>query len=177
MKKKSIKEVERKRPAYYINDEVASPEYTLYLMFQTYKMYPKSRPRYEKIWPVEDVEIIKQKLAHEEELKNRKKNYNSYIRSDKWKQKRNEFIKKYKVCACCGSNENLNVHHLSYDNLGNESDEDLLLLCSRCHKYVHKGKIKIFYMNDEQIEAFDKISDIIGDVFMEFLYGYIIIKK
>lgn len=35
------------------------------------------------------------------------------------------------------------MHHLTYENLGNEKDEDLMLLCETCHQYMHKGKVLI----------------------------------
>jgi 5-methylcytosine-specific restriction endonuclease McrA len=177
MNNKSKKEIERKRPVYYVNDEVASPKYTLSLMYETYKSYPKSRSRYEKTWPIEDVEIIKQRYADIKSINDRKKNYTKYIQSKEWKEKRNFIVGKYKKCSCCGSEENLHVHHLSYENLGNENESDLLLLCKKCHGLVHKGKIKIFYMNVEQLEAFNKIKDIIIESFRNDFYGYVIIKK
>jgi len=32
----------------------------------------------------------------------------------------------------------LHVHHLTYDNLGRELDDDLIVLCNDCHKQVHE---------------------------------------
>lgn len=29
------------------------------------------------------------------------------------------------------------VHHLSYDNIGEETDEDLMLVCAPCHNAIH----------------------------------------
>lgn len=31
----------------------------------------------------------------------------------------------------------VHVHHLRYDNLGHEPDEDLCVLCPRCHGEIH----------------------------------------
>ena len=31
-----------------------------------------------------------------------------------------------------------NVHHKTYDNVGKERPEDLILLCPDCHKKVHQ---------------------------------------
>lgn len=45
------------------------------------------------------------------------------------------------VCAKCGSEENLEVHHKDGNNfpseLGNHSPENLLILCKKCHSKVH----------------------------------------
>lgn len=30
-----------------------------------------------------------------------------------------------------------NVHHISYENVGKENDEDLTLLCRKCHEQIH----------------------------------------
>ena len=40
-------------------------------------------------------------------------------------------------CEVCGSKRNLQLHHLSYDNLYCEEPDDLILLCSKCHMKEH----------------------------------------
>lgn len=42
-----------------------------------------------------------------------------------------------KQCIICGSRENLEFHHLSYDNPMN-----VIVLCRSCHRKLHKGEIK-----------------------------------
>lgn len=42
-------------------------------------------------------------------------------------------------CTECGSAEDLHVHHLTYENEGNEKLEDLVALCSSCHGKVKNG--------------------------------------
>ena len=41
-------------------------------------------------------------------------------------------------CEKCGSNKNIDVHHLDYDNL---TIDNFKLLCRKCHKVIHP-KIK-----------------------------------
>lgn len=41
-------------------------------------------------------------------------------------------------CTQCGSEDNLHIHHLTYDNEGNELLEDLVTLCSSCHSKVRR---------------------------------------
>ena len=48
---------------------------------------------------------------------------------------------KYKVCQNCGKDYDLQVHHKTYENLGEEKEEDLLLVCKNCHSKIHGIKI------------------------------------
>lgn len=60
--------------------------------------------------------------------------YSEYLRSEHWLQTRNLALQRagYR-CQLCGSDRELQVHHNSYQNLGNEADRDLIVLCDRCH--------------------------------------------
>lgn len=64
--------------------------------------------------------------------------YKAYIKSDKWKKKREQVFRFYgKRCYACRKPERiLHVHHLTYDRLGNENVRDLIPLCVPCHKEV-----------------------------------------
>lgn len=76
--------------------------------------------------------------------------YTQYINSRTWHLKRREVLKRdNKQCQTCLSGEDLEVHHKSYEHLGNEPLEDLITLCKHCHeaitssirfrRYVKKG--------------------------------------
>jgi len=65
------------------------------------------------------------------------KSYNEYLLSDIWISKRDLLIKIRKKCEKCGSEKNLCVHHLTYENVGDEKMEDLMVLCLKCHKEIH----------------------------------------
>ena len=43
----------------------------------------------------------------------------------------------YKCQACSTKKEILDVHHNSYDRLGAEEPQDLIVLCRTCHGRVH----------------------------------------
>lgn len=83
-------------------------------------------------------------------------NYQRYIQSDKWKEKRAKIIEERKQCEMCDSAENLQVHHLTYKRLGNEDDRDLMLLCQNCHQHIHTDENAIPYINiiDGTMELF-----------------------
>lgn len=64
--------------------------------------------------------------------------YHEYMRSQQWKDRKNAFkhLKGHR-CEICGNNKNLSVHHKSYESLGQELDEHLILLCESCHNKAH----------------------------------------
>lgn len=73
-----------------------------------------------------------------------KHEYYQYLKSDKWGVKRNLILEldnyECKICSCT---DLLDVHHLTYDNIGNESECDLVTLCRNCHSRVsHYHKIE-----------------------------------
>jgi hypothetical protein len=69
-----------------------------------------------------------------------KLDYQTYLQSEGWKQRRTEAVKRagYR-CQVCNSRESLEVHHRTYVNKGHELPEDLLVLCSSCHRRFHEG--------------------------------------
>lgn len=69
--------------------------------------------------------------------------YYDYLKSDIWKTKRRRLIEKAGLrCQICGSATNLNVHHITYDRLLHEDDEDLIVLCNSCHEKAHKTDLQ-----------------------------------
>jgi hypothetical protein len=68
--------------------------------------------------------------------------YKKYIESKEWQAKRTERLKIDNfTCQKCGSKRKLHVHHINYENFGNENVyEDLITLCSKCHEEVEEMK-------------------------------------
>lgn len=67
--------------------------------------------------------------------------YWNYIHSPEWKARRVIAIKKaHGRCQECGTKKCLQVHHISYQNLFHERDEDLRVLCKYCHDERHGFK-------------------------------------
>jgi hypothetical protein len=82
--------------------------------------------------------------------------YSDYLHSDHWKLRRQEFLAgREQQCERCELEHidetvsddgaeverrapRFNVHHLSYERLGEELDEDLMLLCAPCHNLEHR---------------------------------------
>jgi hypothetical protein len=65
-------------------------------------------------------------------------NHREYMRSDWWRARRASYYATHpRRCRACGSARDLNLHHLSYENVYGEPDEDLMPLCETCHAFVH----------------------------------------
>lgn len=66
--------------------------------------------------------------------------YTEYLRTRHWAKTKREVAAQFNgVPDCvCGSDTSLNLHHLTYDRLGQELLRDLVFLCRTCHEIVHK---------------------------------------
>lgn len=71
-----------------------------------------------------------------------KEDYRQYLKSEHWQETRAKRLKIDKNrCYLCGTPKGLNVHHIRYNNLGNEDvKSDLVSLCYRCHSMLHRVK-------------------------------------
>lgn len=67
--------------------------------------------------------------------------YLAYIQSPRWMKKRARRLcfDQHKCCYCKGS-VRLQVHHLHYDHLFNETMWDLITLCFQCHEELHRDE-------------------------------------
>lgn len=64
--------------------------------------------------------------------------YREYLKSDHWARRRAEALLRFgNKCALCGSAEELNVHHNTYERLGREAPTDLVVLCREHHEKFH----------------------------------------
>jgi hypothetical protein len=78
--------------------------------------------------------------------------YNDYLRSDWWQYIRVqaldaagwrcEYRNWQRTGRRCKATEHLDVHHLTYERLGDEQPEDLIVLCRRHHTYVHRERFR-----------------------------------
>lgn len=69
--------------------------------------------------------------------------YLRYIGSDVWRKRRKRALARAgHRCQICSDRRFLQVHRNSYENLGNEKDEDLAVLCWFCH-FVATWSIRI----------------------------------
>jgi DNA-directed RNA polymerase subunit RPC12/RpoP len=74
-----------------------------------------------------------------------RKFYLEYLQSEEWCAKRMHIAKLNNyVCQNCNRKTfvNFHIHHLTYMHLGNELDNELVFLCSNCHKNIHNIEIE-----------------------------------
>ena len=58
--------------------------------------------------------------------------------NDYWRFKQRIIEERGDACERCHDEQvRLELHHLNYDNLGHEKDEDVILLCIPCHEAEH----------------------------------------
>jgi len=77
-------------------------------------------------------------------MSSKKRIYLEYIRSEHWLILRMQALQRDKFrCARCGNRRFLHVHHVHYkDDLATCTVDDLLTLCEKCHKKIHKKEFK-----------------------------------
>lgn len=88
-------------------------------------------------------EWVRQELEHRRRLLElRAMSYEEYLQTPHWKRRREARVRSAgRKCQLCNSDSTpLNVHHRTYERLGEELDGDLLVLCRKCHSTFHKHR-------------------------------------
>jgi phage terminase large subunit GpA-like protein len=66
--------------------------------------------------------------------------YKRYLRSNAWAIRKNAYYRRFnRQCAACGSWKRIQLHHVSYENLGHEPDQGLVPLCRADHVNAHRA--------------------------------------
>lgn len=67
-----------------------------------------------------------------------------YLKSDEWKSKRENTLKRDNyTCVCCDEKAT-QVHHINYNNVYQEKEKQLLSVCKDCHNLIHNNGIVFF---------------------------------
>lgn len=98
--------------------------------------------------------------------------YAEYLQTPWWKVRRNRALSRVKYCCeRCQVNRELQVHHTSYERLGQEADEDLQVLCRGCHLGHHVAEITtnrsvyLAIISDAlKAERYTHLADLVEDV-------------
>lgn len=84
-------------------------------------------------------------------------NYQSYIVSPEWRGKHKDFLKRSRYrCSFfpfvkCGKKARYNVHHMNYENLGDERLwVDVIVVCPFTHRFIIHGLLSGFKRPSQQ---------------------------
>ena len=85
------------------------------------------------------------------------KEYRKYLLSDYWMSIREQVIKRDGfMCTKCHVTEQLQVHHKSYEFVGNENIDGLITLCKKCHykrHIINKDGTYFKYLLSKEIDS------------------------
>lgn len=101
-------------------------------------------------------------ILRESEPKGFSMEYVEYLKSAEWQAKRNERLRidNY-TCQRCGGKRDLQVHHLTYANIGHEDvHSDLITMCKDCHEDIEKAKRKSARPQDFVLREVKRLEDI-----------------
>lgn len=69
--------------------------------------------------------------------------YNEYLKSPEWRARRKMVLQRARnMCEGCKSKLATQVHHLSYEHVGDELLFELVAVCDECHRKLHPDKAK-----------------------------------
>lgn len=69
------------------------------------------------------------------------RSYDKYISSQRWAVRKTDYYSSHaRVCAVdgCDTDDVVHLHHITYERMGEELDDDLVPLCELHHSLVHK---------------------------------------
>ena len=102
--------------------------------WQAFEPAPPQRP----VWTTENFPPAKiKRLEHWWAREFWQPWYDAYLNSDLWAQRRSWVMRRAgNQCERCGRAA-YQVHHRTYDRVGQELPDDLVALCDQCHMEVH----------------------------------------
>jgi len=83
-------------------------------------------------------------ILYSYKLRQSKMKYSDYLQSSHWQEYKKTYRKWHPYeCSCCKTTEErLELHHLTYRNIGKEKFKDTIYLCPFCHQSLHRFKNK-----------------------------------
>ena len=104
------------------------------------KLLNEKSPTYEKYFAYRSQKLEENKQV---EKAYRKEFYSEYMKSEKWKAIRLKVLKRDDyLCQACLDAPAQDVHHKTYENIGDELMYELISVCRDCHfNRIHKDKV------------------------------------
>lgn len=64
--------------------------------------------------------------------------YAAYLTTPQWKERRAQALRRARhKCSMCSRKRGLETHHRTYERIGEELPEDLIVICRQCHGHHH----------------------------------------
>lgn len=91
--------------------------------------------------------------------------YLSYLASKQWKAHRETILDAYgRRCSVCFNTNDLHAHHRNYSEFGKETPASCLLLCLRCHAFVHyRGQLPQQWLKAKHRDIADEFAGLSWD--------------
>jgi 5-methylcytosine-specific restriction endonuclease McrA len=87
----------------------------------------------------------------EERRGRRRQAYDAYLQSDAWRAKRAQALARdHGVCQGCLSRPATQVHHRTYEHVGDELLFELVSLCDECHERAHASSALVDSINESE---------------------------
>lgn len=84
-------------------------------------------------------ELVKASRFKKKPKKKKQTAYAAYRRSSHWRDIRRQALERDgHCCTTCKGTVKLEVHHRTYERVGKELLEDVIVLCQRCHAVEHQ---------------------------------------
>ena len=65
--------------------------------------------------------------------------YRAYMASTAWARRKAAYFQMHgRFCIVCGTTLGIHLHHLTYERLGRELDDDMRSMCEKHHAAVHE---------------------------------------
>lgn len=76
--------------------------------------------------------------AHETKMAEMRAHYSAYLKSPEWARKRAMVMRRASnTCEGCATNRAVQVHHKTYEHVGEEFLWELVAVCVECHERLH----------------------------------------
>jgi len=127
--------------------------------------YPDKSDIFNKIEAVENAyykkfkelmdNIRNERILLEISMPSYKERYYEYLNSQEWKAKRETILERdnYK-CVVSNDKNYLHIHHISYDNIGNEEDYDLVTVSKNVHSILHNEYSDLYHKYNYKVESY-----------------------
>ena len=91
--------------------------------------------------------------------------YAEYLRTAHWQRVRVLALEQAgHACDLCGRDQQLEVHHRTYERLGFERQSDLIVLCHDCHRDHHKALVLRAIRATERAPLAVSVADVLDRV-------------